>query len=209
MVIPNPLEFPVAKANPIVPPEKIAGMNKRVIIAAGRLVEQKRHDRLVEAFFRLARQHPDWDLVILGEGPERSALEAQIRTAGISGRVHLPGFVGNPGDWYQRADIYVMTSSYEGFPNTLLEAMASGLPSIAFDIKTGPREIMDGGRLGILLPDDDHVHRLEAALERLILGTEERTAMGRRAKEVRETFAMDNVLAMWDRVLHKAVGKEK
>ena len=205
VVIPNPLTYPVPSADPVVTPQSILADGRRCLVAVGRLDEGKRFHLLIDAFARLAPQHPDWDLAILGEGAERATLAAKIAAAGLGARVHMPGFVGNPGDWYQRASIYVMTSAYEGFPNTLLEAMAHGLPAVAFDIKTGPREIMQDGHAGVLLPDDDHVTRLVDALDALIRDGGRRMALGQIALAVRDRYSMARILGLWDDVLAKAV----
>jgi len=210
VVIANPLNYPLASTEPVMRPLTILSDERPCIVAVGRFDAGKRFDLLIDAFARLAPLHPHWDLVILGDDAERGALEALVATAGLGNRVVLPGFVGNPGDWYHRASIYVMASAYEGFPNTLLEAMAHGLPAIAFDIKTGPHEIMQGGRIGVLLPDDDHVKRLADALDGLIRDETQRKELGALATSVRETYSKDRILRLWDEVLTKAEhGKTK
>lgn len=205
LVIANPLVFPLSVADPVRQPLSFLPDGRHCVIAVGRFDVHKRHDLLIAAFARLAPQHPKWDLVILGDGAERRALEKLVASAGLASRVFMPGFVGNPGDWYNRASIYVMASAYEGFPNTLLEAMAHGLPAVAFDIKTGPREIMKDGRIGVLLPDDDHVRRLSDALAGLISDEVRRKEIGTLASTVRDTFSMHRILRQWDEVLSTAV----
>lgn len=205
VVLANPLRYPLPIAESAIPPQTVVPDGRPCIVAVGRFDQGKRFGFLIDAFARLAPLHPDWDLVILGDGPERSALEAQVATAGLGNRVFLPGFVGNPGDWYHRASIYVMTSAYEGFPNSLLEAMAHGLPAVAFDIMTGPREIMQGGRIGVLLPDDDHIRRVAEALDGLIRDEGRREELGVLATTVRQTYAMDRILRLWDDVLATAI----
>lgn len=205
IVIGNPLHFPMSVAEPMVPPQNILTDGRKCIVVVGRFDAVKRFDLLIESFAQVAVSHQDWDLVILGDGARRAALQAQIEAAGLENRVFMPGFVGNLGDWYARSNIYAMASAVEGFPNTLLEAMAHGLPAIAFDIKTGPREIMLNGDAGILLPDDDHVRRLTDALDMLMKEDERRLALGQIASNVRERYSMPRVLELWDEVFSKAV----
>lgn len=109
------------------------------IVAAGRLVPNKNFAMLIHAF---AQSGLPGSLVILGEGPMRQALEAQVRELGLAGRVHLPGFVGNPFAMLKRATLFALSSNAEGFPNGLVEAMASRLPVVAANCASGPAEIL-------------------------------------------------------------------
>jgi glycosyltransferase involved in cell wall biosynthesis len=167
------------------------------LLGVGRLSVEKNFAALVGAFGLLAPRHPDWDLVILGEGPARAALEAQVRDAGLQGRVFLPGRVGNPGEWYGHAALYGMSSDFEGFPNTLVEAMACGLPAVSFDCDTGPRDIIRHGLDGLLVPPGQAA-LFGAALDLLMSNDELRRAFASRATQVRERFAMPKVAAMWE-----------
>jgi len=152
----------------------------------------------VQAYARLAPSHPDWDLVILGEGDERRALEAQVQGAGLQGRVSLPGRAGNVGDWYQSADLYVLTSRFEGLSNTLLESMASGLAAVAFDCDTGPREIVREGIDGVLVRPNGDVDALCRALDAVMTDEAGRQRMAQAATAVRERFSAERVLGLWE-----------
>src|SRR3546814_10544152 len=101
--------------------------------AVGRLVPQKGFDRLLDAFSRIATDHPDWTLVIWGEGPDRAALEEQRRRLGLDGRVEMPGVSKQPGVWIEQSDLFILSSRFEGWGLVLGEAMAAGLPVISFD----------------------------------------------------------------------------
>lgn len=196
--IPNPVADPLPSTPPALRPAEVLAPDRKLVLWAGRFEESKRADVLIDAFARIAGTVPDWDVVLLGDGPARSSAIALARHHGLEGRIHLPGFAGNLADWYRRADVFVMTSSYEGFPNALLEAMAQGLPSIAFDVLTGPAELGAGGRRLLLLPDHDHVDTLTAALAALLPNEARRRGLGLAARETATDYSYDRVMAMWD-----------
>lgn len=125
-----------------------------VIVTLGRLVPVKDHQTLLKAFSLLdpAKGHR---LVIFGEGPLRENLITQAAELGISDRTLFPGYVNDPAACYASADLFVLSSTSEGFGNVLIEAMAAGLPVVSTDAPYGPREILDDGRLGALVPVGD------------------------------------------------------
>lgn len=197
VVIPNAVTWPLPAQAPCVDPSQCCAPGRRILLGVGRLSAEKNFAALVGAFGQLASRHPAWDLVILGEGPERAALEAQVRDAGLPDRIFLPGRVGNPGEWYSHAALYGMTSDFEGFPNTLLEAMACGLPAVSFDCDTGPRDIIRHGLDGLLVPAGQAA-QFGAALDLLMGDDALRRAFASRAIQVRERFSMPKVAAMWE-----------
>lgn len=205
-VIPNPVSWPMPEHTPRIDPAVVCSSGRKLLLAVGRLSAEKNCDVLVEVFSRLATNRPAWDLVFIGEGPERVVLEAKVRAAGLEGRVFLPGRAGNMDTWYERADIYVMTSRFEGFPNSLAEAMAHGLPAVSFDCDTGPRDIIRHGVDGLLIPPGD-VNGLHAALDRLMGDDLLRKRYAARAVEVRERFSMECIAGMWEK-LFKEVRQE-
>lgn len=196
-VIPNPVSWPLPDNLPRVVPDALCADGRKVLLAVGRLCSQKNFAMLVDVFARLAPRHPDWDLVILGEGPERPMLEQRIRDAGLGERVFAPGIAGNVGEWYARADLYVMTSRFEGFPNALAEALGHGLPAVSVDCDTGPRDIIRHGVDGLLVPPED-AQGLEHALGRLMEDTRLRAEMAFRAVDARDRFSIDKIAAMWE-----------
>ena len=123
-----------------------------VIIAAGSLAPWKGFADLIDA---MAKVRSDARLIILGEGPLRADLEAQVARLGLADRVKLPGFATNPLKYFTRADVFVLSSTVEGLPNVLVEAMMCGCTPVATDCPTGPREVLDGGRFGYLVPVRD------------------------------------------------------
>lgn len=203
--IPNPVVDPLPSNPPRLVPDDVVAPDRKVILWAGRFEESKRADVLIDAFAAVATAAPDWTVVLLGDGPTRQSAIERAAALGLAERVILPGFAGNLADWYARATIFVTTSSYEGFPNTLLEALAHGVPSIAFDILTGPKELSDGGRRLVLLPDDGHVGRLTEALSSLISNPERRDELRAAALETTEVFSEQRVLQMWDALFARCV----
>lgn len=194
-VIPNPVHFPLPRAEPILTP--VSGHGRKRLLAVGRLHADKGFDLLIQAYAPLAASHPDWDLVILGEGDERPALEAQVRAAGLASRIFMPGRAGNVGDWYESADLYVLTSRFEGLSNTLLESMASGLAAVSFDCDTGPREIVREGVDGVLVRPNGDVSALCKALDAVMKNDTDRRRMAQAATDVRDRFSAERVLQKW------------
>jgi len=137
-----------------------------VVVGAGRLRPQKDFATLIRAFAGLRRQRQA-RLIILGEGEERGRLQALARSLGVAGDVDLPGFIPDPLPWLARAELFVLASAFEGSPNVLIEAMACGTPVVATDCPSGPREILDGGRHGPLVPVGDAEALTRAMAERL------------------------------------------
>lgn len=125
-----------------------------VVLGAGRLTRQKDFATLLRAVADVRRERP-CRLVILGEGPERPALEALAAHLGIADAVELPGFVRNPFAYMARAAVFVLSSAWEGLPGVLIQALACGTPVIATDCDSGPAEILAGGRFGRLVPVGD------------------------------------------------------
>ncbi|QXF11816.1 MULTISPECIES: glycosyltransferase [Sphingopyxis] len=196
--IPNPVILPLPATEPGPVPDAMLAKERKLILWAGRFEDQKRPELLIDAFAEVAASAPDWDVAMLGDGPMRAAMREKVEAAELSDRILLPGFASNLGEWYKRAELFVMTSKFEGFPNTLLEAMAHGIASIAYDVPTGPAELSDGGRRIALLPNSQQVVRLAAQMERLISDGQAREAAARAALEVRDAYSMDSIVAQWD-----------
>ncbi len=126
----------------------------RRILAVGSLSDQKDFGTLLQAFAVL-QQRTDTRLLILGEGVCRHSLEEQCRKLGIEDNVFMPGFVKDPMPYYAHADLYVLSSKAEGLPTVLIEALAAGTPVVSTDCPSGPREILQGGKIGWLVPVGD------------------------------------------------------
>ncbi|SAK80479.1 group 1 family glycosyl transferase [Caballeronia hypogeia] len=204
-VIPPPFALPIPRTEPMIMPETVMAPERRMLLAVGRLHEAKGFDYLVDAFAEIAPGLPQWDLVIVGEGDQRALLEKKVAQHGLQGRVKLPGHAGNVRDWYQRADLYVLSSRFEGFSMTLVEAMSAGVAAVSYDCDCGPRDIIRHGENGLLVRPVGDPHALAQALGRLMENDAERAAIAARATGVTQTFAFDKTVAMWSDVF-SAVG---
>jgi glycosyltransferase involved in cell wall biosynthesis len=198
-VIPNPVDLPAASGSaPRILPLQ------HVIIAVGRLETQKGFDLLVEAFSRIAPACPEWGVVICGEGSQRAALEEMIRQHGLSDRVALPGAIQDIAAVLASAELFVLSSRFEGFPNALLEAMSLGLSAISFDCPSGPADIIQHGVNGLLVPPEE-VEALAAALRQLIDSSAERQRLGSNARQVRERFSLDKITDQWMNLIEQVI----
>jgi glycosyltransferase involved in cell wall biosynthesis len=199
VAIPNPIAWPLVNCTPNVDVDKFCHADRKLLLAVGRLTEEKQFNVLISCFEKLVIRHPAWDLIILGEGNLRTTLSLQIKNAGLEGRIFLPGRVGNMGNWFSRANLYTLCSRFEGFPNTLVEAMAYGLAVVSVDCDTGPRDIIRHDVDGLLVAVDD-VEGFTKALEHLISDVSLRERLAVRALDVRERFAVDRIANMWEEI---------
>lgn len=191
VTIPNPVDLAQADAARNMP----APGDRPFVLGVGRLVPLKGFDRLIAAFAEVAPA-VDADLLILGEGPERAALEAQVAALGLEGRVRLPGRHPDPFAVMGQAQVFVSASRLEGWGNALVEAMAMGRPVVAFDCPVGPGEILADPAHGVLLPDGD-VQALAATLRRLLADPVERERLGASARARAEAFALPAIAVRW------------
>lgn len=176
--------------NPISPPAKLAGTKaiealwkggRPRLITVGSFKAQKNHALLLRAFARL----PDTSatLLILGEGELRASLESLAEELGIADRVIMPGFAVDPWPYLASAEIFVLSSDYEGFPLVLAEAMHAGLKIVSTDCISGPREMLDGGRFGRLVPCGDE-QALANAMQAAMADAAQPERMRERANEM-------------------------
>ena len=201
-VIPNPVLFPLNKeSSNQLNPSSVIRKGKRILLASGRLDRVKQFDLLIEAFSLISNSFPDWNLIILGEGDERTDLESLTKRLSLVERVFLPGKVGNIAEWYENADIFVLSSVVEGFPNVLLEAMSYGLAVVSFDCDTGPRDMIEDGISGLLVPPEDKQMGLSVAMKKLMVDKSFRTELGENAKNVRDTYSITKITELWDDLL--------
>ena len=211
-IIPNAVQPTLPSGPPVVRPEHCLRPGRKLLLAVGTKPYQKGFDLLVAAFAQVADRHPDWDLAIPGLLPSRveegisgqDILDSAAR-AGLADRVVLPGHLGNMADWYAAADVFVLSSRFEGFPNVLVEAMGAGRACLAFDCDTGPGEILQDEVDGLLVRDLT-ADALAAALERAMGDPDLRARLAAAAPAVARRYEPEKVLDAWCVVLGLPVG---
>lgn len=210
--IPNPTDFAAVDAAAATPITAISpaplrgdGSDAPVLLFIGRLKPQKRPDVLLDALARVRRKL-DARLWLCGDGPLRGDVERRISELGLDGAVDLLGFQDNPFALMRRADLFVLTSDFEGLPNALIEAQGLGLPAVATRCPFGPDEIVDDGVTGRLVEIGDAEGTAQAILE--ILGDpEKRRQMAEAARErARRRYDFSAVMPRWERLLAEAAG---
>ncbi|WP_380879471.1 glycosyl transferase [Sphingomonas sp. DBB INV C78] len=195
-VVPNPVKPRAAVSRNV--------DRSRTISAVGRLVPQKGLDLLLLAYSKVATDYPDWRLVIWGEGPERGSLEYLRQSLDLADRVSLPGVSYQPGGWVDRSSMFVLSSRYEGWGNALMEALAAGLPVVAFDCDWGPRTMIDHGVNGWLVPNGD-VDALAEALRGLMADPSLRATLGQAAQGASERYSVESVTQQWIAIIDEAL----
>ena len=181
----------------------VSALGGKEIIWAGRIAEEKRPVQLVEIFALVLLKVPQARLSIVGSGPE--ALEERVRSRaealGVSDRIAFCGFQTDVLPFYQRADVFLSTSEYEGFPLTILEAQSCGLPVVTYDMPY--LTILEGGKGSICVPQNDK-EAAAGAIVKLLTDGELRRKVGKEAREnVRENFDID-MRAQWEPILRSA-----
>lgn len=172
------------------------GREHKRILSVGRLSYPKNYELLIRIAGRILAGHEDWQWDIYGEGELRPELEAAIDAAELRGRVNLMGNSPSVYEVYQNYDFLVMTSRLEGFPMVLLEASANALPLVAFDVETGPREIITDGENGFLLPAFDEEGMI-AAVRRLMDNPTLRADFSAASQKTAARFSLDAVAEEW------------
>lgn len=177
-------------------PQSTTGNHR--VIAVGRMDYQKGFDRLVEAWDIVCRdsRFADWRLDIFGQGEWREMLQGMIDSRGLQGRIALNAPTKGITDEYAASSMLVMSSNYEGFPMVMIEAMACGLPVVAFDFKCGPRDIIEDGHNGLIVPNGN-INGLAHAMMRVMGDDELRRSMGAAAVKVTERYSEEAVMKQW------------
>jgi len=194
-VIPNAVAAPAVPAG-------ASGRPGGLLVAMGRLERQKGFDLLLRAFAAVENR-AGWKLVIHGEGSERPALEALREELGLRDEVDLPGRTEEPQAALSAGDLFVLSSRFEGVPNALTEAMACGLPAVAFDCPCGPADILRDGLDGILVPPGD-IPGLALALQHLMADQALRREYGANARSVVFRFSEATVMDLWEDAFRSA-----
>ena len=163
------------------------------VLSVGSLKDQKDQATLIQAF-ALVSQSLRAKLTILGEGSLRPELEALVQSLGLQGKVSMPGFVVDPYPWYRTADLFVLSSKYEGFGNVIVEALECGVPVVSTDCRSGPAEILENGRFGLLVPVQD-IHALAAGITKCHTKPVDREMLVKRAQDFTVSKIADEYLA--------------
>lgn len=199
-VVYNPIDCDSITELSTIPPEHPFFKGREpVVIGAGRLVTQKRFDILIKAFGSVLKEM-DARLIILGEGPERDALQKLVRDRGMEDNVSLAGFRENPYQFLSRAAVFVLSSGFEGLPMVILEAMACGAPVISTDCRSGPREILRNGEHGLLVPVGD-VAALSKGIVTLLRDRTLREKFSKAGKERAKDFSAGEVATQYRSML--------
>lgn len=176
--------------------EQSASLKNPVVVAVGRLVEQKGFDKLIEAWSIVCKRTEGWTLHIYGEGALRNELQKLIDEKGLGNRCFLAGLCSNIKEKYLESSIFTLSSVYEGFGLVLLEAITCGVPVVSFACPCGPRAIIADGENGFLVPPGN-VEELADRLIYLIQHPEKRKEMGMKAKQSTENFSKEKVMKQW------------
>jgi glycosyltransferase involved in cell wall biosynthesis len=204
---PLPLRHIRTQARAVLPKWAEQVFAKRTVLSIGRLEPEKGFDILLPAFAELVHGRGlDLHLLILGDGEERARLEELARELEISNRVFMPGFQDNPYPFFAPADVFVLSSRWEGLGLVLLEAMALGLPVISTDCPHGPGEIIREARYGLLVPPDN-VAALTEATYALLDSAEQRVALSAAGATLVEEYGVSQVRSFEDLLLECASDK--
>jgi glycosyltransferase involved in cell wall biosynthesis len=209
--IPNGVDTERFKPNPEgrLKVRRELGVNGFVWLAVGRFDPQKDYPNMLQAFARVVRERSDTTLLIAGDGPLRKAMESMALDLGISEYVRFLGIRRDVPQLMNAADAYVMSSSWEGMPNVLLEASATGLPIVATNVG-GNREVVLDGITGFLVPPRNPEALAEAVLRMMDLPEEKRREMGKAArKHVEDNFSLDRIVDMWEALYKELLEQQK
>lgn len=192
-VIPNPISNNI--------PEPFQGERKKVIVAACRLEKQKNITMMLESFNNVYKKYPEYKLVIYGEGQLRSELELFLSTLDCRENVSMPGFVSDLCDKIKDASIYVSSSDFEGISNSMLEALALGIPTVCTDCPAGGAALaIENGKNGILVPVNDK-NAFTAAIIKIIEDHEFAEKISKESISIRERFSVDKIIDSWEKVI--------
>ena len=187
-IIPNPVtsNLPYRKEN-----------TNSTIVTIGRLAKQKNHKNLIDAMKKVKTEHPDYELHIYGVGELEDKLKQYVVTKDMADYVKFMGYASNVHELIKEDDVFVLSSDFEGMPNTLMEAMAMGFPVISTDCPCGgPRELIKDGHNGLLVPVNDSTAMAEA-IESLLKDNEFKNKIGNNAKMIRDDYSIVAITEKW------------
>lgn len=178
--------------------DRYSDVSVKRVIAVGRLDYQKGFDRLIQAWeiVNKSGKYDDWRLDIFGQGDWKDMLQGMIDKKGLNGSAFINKPTKNIGDEYANSSMLVMSSNYEGFPMVMIEAMACGLPVVAFDFKCGPKDIIRNEENGLIIHNGD-IKALADGIMKLMEDTENRKRMSLNARKIVDTYSEKAVMEKW------------
>lgn len=179
-----------------------------IVIAAGRMAVVKGYDRLITAFAKVVETHPDWQLRFYGDGSQQNKLKRLTDELGIYNNVLFMGRTDDIEGAFAKASIHAMSSHSEGFPMTIAEAFACGVPTVSFDCPRGPRQIIQDGHNGHLIPDGD-VEALAKGLLTLIENDEHRRRLAANAVKSVDALRIDHIGTRWETLLTELIANKR
>jgi glycosyltransferase involved in cell wall biosynthesis len=191
-VIPNALSFM---------PEQRSNLDAKRILVIGRLSYQKGFDMLISAIFLIKEQCIGWEVKIIGGGEDEEPLKKQICDLGIDNIITIHPPNNKILDEYLNASIFVLSSRFEGLPMVLIEAQGCGLPAVSFNCPTGPGEIIEHNKNGLLV-EPGNIKQLSKSIAELIVNTEERKAFGANALKSSERYRPEKIFLLWNELLN-------
>ena len=187
--------------NIVLSPGATGTVRRKEVLAMGRLSHEKGFDLLLEAWSLAIKRLPDWSLRIVGDGKMRDELVHLASTLGIEDHVTFAPFSDDPFSLFSRCGVFVLSSRFEGLPFVLIEAMTCGTACVSFDCPNGPREVIQNGVNGVLVPAED-VGALANAMVKLGQNPALRERLGDEARSVSKPFSEPRVVARWQEVLY-------
>jgi glycosyltransferase involved in cell wall biosynthesis len=197
--IPNAVPWAVAEAS---------SLDQKVVVSAGRFVERKGFVRLVQAYEPVARRHPDWQLHLYGRGEQEEQVAKEIRRLGVEQQVIMKGQSDEFDKVLGEAAIFANGAHYEGFGMVMTEALSKGVPLVGFDVPIGPREIVQDGVNGRLIPDGD-LDGFAKALLQLIEDEDLRRQMGVNAQATARSYEIGAIGRRWDDLIDRVVARRR
>ncbi|TDD46671.1 glycosyltransferase family 4 protein [Nonomuraea terrae] len=186
----------------------VSPLDAKVAVAVGRMTKIKGFHRLITAWETVAAAHPDWKLRIYGAGPQHEPLARQVAEAGLEGSVELPGPASDIGAELEKASIFVLSSRHEGFPMTILEAMAKGLAIVSFNSPHGPKEMITHGVDGLLVKPRTNAE-LASSIIRVIEDERLRRDLAAGALETARSYDVNAIGRQWDALLSDLLARRR
>lgn len=171
----------------------------KIVLAIGNLIHIKGFDMLLEAWIQVTKAMPDWTLKIVGQGQDKGTLTEFIKKNHLTDSVELVGATDNVSKYYQQAEVFCLSSRFEGFGMVLIEALAFGLPIVSFNCEVGPAEVLENS--GAILVPESNINLLALSLIDLMNDKEQRKIISLKSKERAKTYQPDNIINQWINLL--------